>query len=512
MGVIARSQGTTDSERYLAKLADRTFLNLWAYPNVYNDKKANAKGDGKELCDLLVVCGDHVLIFSDKTIAWPSGDDTQLAWRRWFKRAIKKSVEQIRGARRWFDKFPDRVFLDPKCTQRLPLRLPPNDRRKVHGIVVALGAGEACKRFFKGGIGSLMVTPHIKGDHHLTEDVVQPFAIGDVDPLGSFIHVFDDATLDIVMSEMDTVTDLTDYLTKKESLIRSGHLIGATGEEELVAYYMTHMNAAQEHDFTKPDGSPWGDHDAFAIDSGHYSSLLSNAQYKAKKQADEDSYIWDRLIEAFTGNMLAGTTIVPDGEEFDLAKHEEGVRQMALVPRHLRRIYGHGMINVLQRGASTDRMTRAFLPGPTEANKETGYFFMTLAVPKFELSAGYEQYRQVRRNMLETYALTFLRKYPNLKRIVGIATEPPANSGEKIGSSEDLILAEPPDWSQEFIKNLEERQRVFDVAREGRYKEYAIRGNEFPEVESGGTRIGDTPKLNRKQRRALKARARKRKG
>jgi hypothetical protein len=466
-------------------MADRTFLNLWSYPNIFIDKRTGQKGDGKELCDLLVVCGDHILIFSDKTIAWPGGDDIGLAWRRWFKRSIQKSVNQIRGAQRWLNEFPDRLFLDRKCTQRLPLCLPPINRRRVHAIVVALGAGDACREFFNEGIGSLMVSPDIKGDDHIKEEGVQPFSIGDIDPSSSFVHVFDDATLNIVMTEMNTITDFTEYLTKKESLIRSGHLIGASGEEDLIAYYMTHMNAAQEHDFTKPDGLPWMDNEAFVIGEDHYSSLLNNPQYLAKKQADNDSFIWDRLIEAFTDNMLAGTTIVPDNGKFDLTQHEEGVRHMALVPRHLRRLMGHGIIDAMQLGASEDRMTRAFLPGLTETNRSTGFFFMTLALPKFELGGGYEQYRQARRNMLETYALTFLRKYPNLKRIVGIATEPPVKSVRSVGSSEDLILAEAPEeWSDEFIRKLEERQKLFDVVREGRFKEYRIQGNEFPDVDS----------------------------
>jgi hypothetical protein len=51
MPSIIRSTGLTTSEQYLAKLADKTFLNLWSYPNLYRDV-------GKELCDLLVVCGN----------------------------------------------------------------------------------------------------------------------------------------------------------------------------------------------------------------------------------------------------------------------------------------------------------------------------------------------------------------------------------------------------------------------------------------------------------------------
>ena len=103
---IVRGEGVTDSERYLARLAEQSFLNLWCYPNVFIDKKTGGKGDGKELCDLLVVCGDHVLIFSDKAVAWPNGDDPQIAWKRWYRRAIQKSVDQIRGAERWIAQSP----------------------------------------------------------------------------------------------------------------------------------------------------------------------------------------------------------------------------------------------------------------------------------------------------------------------------------------------------------------------------------------------------------------------
>ena len=63
---ISRAGGITDSERYLKNLCDHTFLSLWSYPNAYRDQKGSSKGDGKELCDLLVVFENHVIIFSDK--------------------------------------------------------------------------------------------------------------------------------------------------------------------------------------------------------------------------------------------------------------------------------------------------------------------------------------------------------------------------------------------------------------------------------------------------------------
>ncbi|MGH6824940.1 hypothetical protein [Methyloceanibacter sp.] len=494
----------------MANLADRTFLNLWCYPNVFIDKRTGARGDGKELCDLLVVCGDHVLVFSDKTVAWPKIDDVGLAWRRWFKRAVLKSAQQVQGAARWIDQFPDRIFLDRRCTQLLPLQLPPRNRRKFHGVVVALGAGRACQEFFGGGSGSLMICPDLKADDHLREAGFIPFAIGDISPASSFVHVFDDATFDVVMRELDTVADFTDYLTKKEALVRSGHLVAADGEEDLLAYYMTHVNSEGEHAFTRPDGAALRNNDSIVI-STCYSDLRAHPQYIAKRKADEPSYVWDRLIEAFTNHMLAGTTIVPDGAPFDIRQHEQAIRHMALVPRYLRRPYGDGILDVLQKGTNAVRYTRAFIPPPTSARPETGFFFMTLSLPKTELDGGYEQYRLGRRTMLEAYAFTFLERYRHLERVVGIATEPAPRPGSRTGSSEDLIVAEVSEWTDEFLESLRQQQEEFLIVREGNFEEYAIRGKEFPDIDHAGESTSAS-RPNRHKRRAIKAKARKSKG
>ena len=198
------------------------------------------------------------------------------------------------------------------------------------------------------------------------------------------------------MRELDTITDLTAYLSKKEQLIRSSRLIGAGGEEDLVAYYMTHMSPQGEHDFTKPDGSILGEHDHIILETGIHTDLIRNAQYLAKKAADQDSYVWDRLIKAFTTHMLAGTSIVPDGLPNVLSEVEKGVRHMALVSRYMRRILGSTILYVLRKGKNVPRFTRAILPAPTGQQQDIGYFFMTLAVPKSELPGGYEQYRITR--------------------------------------------------------------------------------------------------------------------
>jgi len=123
--IAAESEGTTDSERYLTRLARRAFLSLWSYSNVFTDEgRSNGKGDGKELCDLLVVFGNNILLFSDKHCEFPSHSDINVSWSRWYKRAIEKSVRQLSGAEKFIKAYPQRIFLDKDCQTPLPIDLP----------------------------------------------------------------------------------------------------------------------------------------------------------------------------------------------------------------------------------------------------------------------------------------------------------------------------------------------------------------------------------------------------
>jgi hypothetical protein len=128
--IAIRAQGVTHAERYLQRLCERSFLTLWSYPGVVRDQKTGDKGDGKELCDLLVVFGDDVLIFSDKSCAYPATGNHQSDWSRWFRKAILKSAEQVWGAERWLRENPNRIFLDRACTRALPQQVPPSDHNE----------------------------------------------------------------------------------------------------------------------------------------------------------------------------------------------------------------------------------------------------------------------------------------------------------------------------------------------------------------------------------------------
>jgi len=99
---IKRPDGVNDSERYLKSLCDHTFLSLWSYSSIH-------KTPGKELCDLLVIFEENIIIFSDKDCKFPDTQNIKLDWNRWFKRAIEKSADQAWGAERWIKKNPKRM-------------------------------------------------------------------------------------------------------------------------------------------------------------------------------------------------------------------------------------------------------------------------------------------------------------------------------------------------------------------------------------------------------------------
>ncbi|MGA7927898.1 MAG: hypothetical protein WCA20_18160, partial [Candidatus Sulfotelmatobacter sp.] len=90
-----------------------------------------------------------------------------------------------------------------------------------------------------------MLDSSLVGDAHQNA----PFTIGQIDPARGYVHVFDDTTLDILMSTLDTITDFTAYLTKKARFLTGDRVVHAAGEEELLAAYLRNLNDSGEHDF-----------------------------------------------------------------------------------------------------------------------------------------------------------------------------------------------------------------------------------------------------------------------
>ncbi len=230
--VIEKSKGLTLSERKLAALGYQTFLRLWSYPNPYKMQL-----NGKELCDLLIVFDNHIIIFSDKDCTYGSSGNVQVDWRRWYKKAIQKSAEQLVGAKSWIIRCPDRIAIDAKCSKALPLKIEITPETKFHLIAIAHGASNECKRYFSGGDGGLCINSRIIGKMHTGENC-EPFCIGKVfDDPENFIHVFDDASYTNVLSELDTIQDFLRYLDARKELLLTKEVL-AESENDILASHM----------------------------------------------------------------------------------------------------------------------------------------------------------------------------------------------------------------------------------------------------------------------------------
>jgi hypothetical protein len=211
-------QPVTASEDYLARLCRRAFLHLWRYPNLFKNEGQKGTGDGKGLCDLCVVFGQDIFIFSDKHCELRAGPKLELAWRRWYKRAVLKSGWQVLSAENWIRRFPDRVFTDRACQRPVPIAWPRDP--KIHRILTVRGAAQASQATW-GGRGSVMTS-----NGSFEEAANHPLRLGAIDADGRMFHIFDEVAFDAVLQTLDTIADFRDYIAKREVCFPSTRACG----------------------------------------------------------------------------------------------------------------------------------------------------------------------------------------------------------------------------------------------------------------------------------------------
>lgn len=487
---VEQETGITPSERYLGKLCRASFLSLWSYPNLYTDKGVTDRNRlGKELCDLLVIFENNVVIFSDKSCQVPDTGDVSLDWKRWYKRAIKRSADQIFGAERWLAEFPNRIYLDPLCSKPFPLDVPSSQNWTIHRIVVALGAGERTAKFFgDDSRGSLMLVPWITGDQHLKDEPPGgPFRIGEIDPAKGFVHVFDDITLDIVLGELDTISDFVTYLNKKVEFLRSGKIL-AHGEEALLAYYLTNLDDDYNPSFDLPVAFKAEHETALVLSEDLWDGYQDSDYCQMRRELQSAGAFVDKLIENFSRHILDGTLAY--GNERELRDHERNVRFLAAEPRHRRGMMAHV---ILQKLATTPKNVRSSVVLPSTL-PDTMFVFLL-----FPMSVGQtsNNYRIERQRMLEAYAYVVKYQNPTVKRVYGIAIEP---GNTRRGRSEDLMSFDFTGWTDADNENAQKIQDEGQILTDVSHRSALL---DPPNTSRPDLALG-----NRRERRKAKALAR----
>lgn len=369
-------EGLNDSEQFVAALAKRTFLSLWSYVN------PRGRAPNKELCDVLAVCAPHIVVFSVKDVRMTGDGEVERA--RWARKAVDASIKQLYGAQR--------VITDARCAVRLDgslgVSFPPASERCVHLVAIALGADSEM--------------PLVSGEYG-----------------SGIVHVMSGPALNVILSELDTVTDLTNYLHAKEAALSNAHLVVSGGEENLVAWYLA-------HDRTFPNPA-----DVLAGKHSLWSEFVAQPQVEARKTADRLSYFWDQLIDLVGGDMIRGELEM----SHSLDQDELAIRVMARESRLGRRMLSKALLSFLDGQTKEDGVRARITSSPSDS--DVGYVFLArpLHTP-----------REERRQELTMRCFVARGELKSRSTWVGIATE--TREGQT-GESYDLVYFRWPAWSAE---------------------------------------------------------------
>lgn len=455
---INKSSGTTPTEKYLAKICNKTFLSLWSYPNLYTPEgRKNGKGAGKELCDLLVVFGNHVIIFSDKDILFNTNIDINIAWNRWRKKSIRDSANQLFGAEKWIKEKQTEIYLDKECTQKFPFEVDVSGGVKFHLIAVTKNSCAPAKRHFSGGSsGSFIIAPD--ADEKYIKN--HPFVINDISPNKTFVHVFDEFTLDILFGELDTTHDFVTYLSTKEDAIRSNKFNFVAGEEDLIAFYLLVDGLVRSDPFDTDNPELAKQYDRIELHEGFWLDYVASPERKILKEANQVSYFWDDLIENFATHIFQGTVPPVSTEliaKFDnhVIGQEQAIRWMAGEGRFVRRMLAEQFRKKIQ---STPHDRRSSIISFSPINKNT--CFILVLFPR-DKDTNYQSYREERLNFLYFYGLACKFKFPEAEKITLIGREP-INSE---GYSEEVLALRVDKLSEEAIEIAKEIIEELDILK-----------------------------------------------
>ncbi len=471
--------GFTDEEVFLNNLGANSFLRFWSWPSLFRDQGDSSKdGDGKEICDLTIVFGSDVILFSDKKIDFSTTKDVGVAWSRWSRRAIGNSVKQIKGARRWFEQYPERIFVDKQCNHKIPINIPDKNDIRFHNVVVCHGIEDILSSF--NNEASFMFDNSIRGDSHWDKDKATPFCIGQIFE-GDFVHIFNESTIELVLREFSTTKDFTHYLSQREELLSSEKHIRALSESDIIQLYY------ENFDEETGGRSIWPkellEADSAVIDMGGIQRLFENPSFLAKKQEDRISYFWDDLIERFSFHVLTGTAEHTNWDH--PIEAEPSIRFLASTSRFERRILANAFKDFYEKAIPGQRGTRLCLD---PANKENAYVFCL--VPRHHSFSSDEEYREVRRGMIQDYCA--INKYLNrgVNSVFGIACKTRDDAQgltpEFFNEGQDFVFLPGDDWEENDYKEAEKIHNEY-VSHGLLVKRSVVMETitEFPEGDSG---------------------------
>ncbi|CAL2075465.1 conserved protein of unknown function [Tenacibaculum sp. 190524A02b] len=269
-----------EGENFVNTIANNIFLEYWCYPSPKDEK-----GDKKEICDLLITFRDTLIIISVKNY------DFKDNYNRYFNNTIEKALKQIQGAEKKLFGNKNVFIKHPKKEIEL---FDKSRYSKVFRIIVNLGKG---LKFYHP-------SSYTKSGKHVT--------------------IMDGTAWFAITNEMNTVKDLTNYLSAREKLLSSKsvimlfcsddeydkdthekfteritktqpksekHIYISGSELDLLASYVNNSNS-----YPKKITDDSYDGLFFDID-GTWKNFISDPIFLKKKEKDQQSFFIDKFIQ-----------------------------------------------------------------------------------------------------------------------------------------------------------------------------------------------------------------------
>lgn len=426
---VNKSPGTTKSEKLIASLADKAFFGLWSYPNIYTSEGLSKNKSGKELTDIVVVFDNTVILFSDKSIKFNESKPTEIAWRRWYKTAVKKSADQLMGAHKWLTEHPNEIYLDKKCESPFPINLA-YENLNIHLVVLTSNIAKSADRYWQEPTLTSFFHNFLVDEKNLPD---KPFSLGATARNGKFIHVMDERGLDFLLDELSTVSDFIEYLEAKEEAILTKKILVAAGEEEILACYLSNKSSFYGYGSISGINRHSYQGEPLLLDQGRWEEFKKTPEYRTLREVRETSKTWDYLISLLSEHILNAT--VGAANELDINVHERAARSLASENRTSRHTLSQVFQEKLDSLAINERSSRLIL-SPCYPNR----LYIFLFIPWCHTTENYDSYRDKRRDFIELYAEVAKTLYETVEEIVVIATEPP----NPWGRSEDVIVFDTP--------------------------------------------------------------------
>lgn len=350
------SQKGAIAEAIIHSLATSTFFTDWCYANP-------KKPDGNELCDLLVV-------FDDTAIIWQVKHLKVDAHGKYKSAEVERNLRQLVGARRaLFDLKTPIMLSNPRRGKEL---FDASTIKHVHLISVVMGEGNH----------PTSMMPLVKGRR---------------------IHAFTREFADILLHELDTVSDFCRYLRAKDGIDISKRIVIRGGEENLLGKY---IELGRNFDWM-------ANYDTIYIDDTIWPKIETMPQYIEKKKMDAISRGWDSIIErAHEGS----------------SRYERVARELARPDRYMRRILATSFYEAYSTFMASDgelfRRQTCLL--------DTAYCFL--------ITDNVDHPSIRNQKMLSAMCFVSRGLNPSIQRVLGIATTK-ANKGY------DFCFLEMPNWT-----------------------------------------------------------------